>query len=254
MTYDEAISALYQAPHAAFVSERKRLSTELTKAGHKPQALLLAKHTRPSVSTWVVNQLWWREQAAMKSLFASGAQVRAGDLSAVGAHRQATAELVTRAATLLEEAGHSTTDATLRKVNANLAALAVAGGFEPDPTGALRNDRDPPGFEAMADSTIVAHPQSTHTGEGRDAAAERARAEAAEAERRAAQARERARAERAKLIAAVSDAKAQLEQLERKRDEQQSALAATTTELERIKATAIVLQAQLNALAEDSAG
>jgi len=52
------------------------------------------------------------------------------------------------------------------------------------------------------------------------------------------------------LIAALADAKENLERLERKRDEQRSALTATETELERIKATAIVLEAQVNALAE----
>src|SRR5262249_50417622 len=149
-TYDDAVRALYQAPHGEFVAERKRLASELTKAGHQGEAALLAKHTRPSVSAWAVNQLWSRDEAAMKALFASGARVRAGDLSAVAAHRQATAELVAKAGALLAEAGHSTSEATLRKVSASLAALAVVGSFEPDPPGALRSDRDPPGFESMA--------------------------------------------------------------------------------------------------------
>jgi len=254
MTYDEAISALYQAPHGEFVAERKRLSGELAKGGDKSGASVLAKHTRPSVSAWVVNQLWRRDGAALKSLFASGARVRTGDLTAAAAHRQATAQLVTRAAALLGEAGHSASEATLRKVSANLAALAVAGGFAPDPPGALRNDRDPPGFESMA-AAAAREPQPAEPApERRDDAAERARAAAAEAERRATEARQRARAERARLIAALTEARSNLAELERKRDEQKSALTATEAELERFRARAIVLQADLKASEETADG
>jgi hypothetical protein len=251
MTYDEAISALYRAPHGEFVAERKRLSTELVKAGDKTSAGVLAKHTRPSVSAWIVNQLWWRERAAFAALFASGARVRDGDLGAVAAHRQATASLVTRAAELLEEASHSTSEATLRKVSANLAALAAVGGFQPDPPGALRSDRDPPGFEAMAGRTLAPRPAAGSAPPQEDDARERARAAAAEAARRAADARDRARAERARLIAALSEAKTKLEELERKRDEQKSALTATETELERLKARAVNLEVEVSALTHE---
>jgi hypothetical protein len=251
MTYDEAISALYRAPHGEFVAERKRLSAELAQAGDKTSAGVLAKHNRPSVSAWVVNQLWWREQAALEALFASGARVRAGDLAAAASHRQATASLVTKAAAILEEAGHAASEATLRKVGANLAALAAVGGFHPDPPGALRSDRDPPGFETMAAAAFSTNRAAGATPDVEDAARERARAAAAEAARRAAEARDRARAERARLIAALADAKASLEALTRKRDEQKSALTATETELERLKARAVNLELEVSALTDE---
>jgi hypothetical protein len=251
MTYEEALSALYRAPHGDFVAERKRLSAALTQAGDKTSAGTLAKHNRPSVSAWVVNQLWWRERALLDALFASGARVRAGELSGAASHRQATAELVGKAAAILEEAGHSSSEATLRKVSANLAALAAAGGFEPDPPGALRSDRDPPGFEVMAAAANAGHLAAGVAPKTRDGAAERARAEAAEKERRAAEARERARAERARLIAELADAKTTALELERKRDQQRSALTATEAELERFKARAINLQLEVSALTDD---
>ena len=256
MTYDEAIRALYQAPHGEFVAERKRLSVELTKAGHKSEAALLSKHGRPSVSAWAVNQLWARERDAMKALFASGARVRSGDLSAVAAHRQAMAELVTKASGILSDAEHSTSEATLRKVGANLAALAVTGGFDPDPPGALRNDRDPPGFESMA--LVAEHGKAEaaesaepgDTGRTRETAAERARVAAADAERRANEARQKARAERARFIAELTEAQTNLEHLERKRNEQQSALTATEAELTNVRARVTVLQAEVRARSE----
>jgi hypothetical protein len=250
MTYDEAISALYRAPHGEFVAERKRLSAELVKAGDKTSAGVLAKHNRPSVSAWVVNQLWWRDAAALESLFASGARVRDGDLGAAAAHRQATANLVSKAAAILEEAGHSASEATLRKVSATLSALAAAGGFAPDPPGALRSDRDPPGFEAMAGAATAVHPAPAAAPLKHDAR-ERARAAEAEAARRAAEARERARAERARLIAALAEAKEKLQDLQRKRDEQKSALTATEAELGRLEARAINLQAEVSALTDE---
>lgn len=251
MTYEEAISALYRAPHGEFVAERKRLSAELTTAGDKTSAGVLTKHNRPSVSAWAVNQLWWRDAAAVEALFASGSRVRKGDLGAAAAHRQATASLVTRAAALLEEAGHSASEATLRKVSANLAALAAAGGFAPDPPGALRSDRDPPGFEVMAAATAAGHLTAGVATPKEDDAQERARARAAETARRAAEARERAQAERARLIAALAEAKTTLEELTRKRDEQKSALTATEAELERLKARAINLGVEVSALSDE---
>jgi hypothetical protein len=255
MTYDEAIRALYQAPQAEFVAERKRLALELTKAGHKSEAALLSKHGRPSVSAWVVNQLWSRHEAAMKALFASGARVRSGDLSAVASHRQSTAELVTKAAAMLSEAGHSASEATLRKVSANLAALAAAGGFDPDPPGALRSDRDPPGFESMAFVAEQGKKQAAEPDDSRrtrETAAERARVAAAEAERRANEARQKARAERARFIAELSEAQSSLEHLERKRDEQQSALTATEAELANVRARVTVLETEVRARSEAS--
>ena len=124
MTYDDAVTALYRAPLDAFVVERKRLSLELKQAGDKGGAALLSKNPRPSVSAWVVNQLWWEARTEFDELFASGTRVRSGQLTEATAHRQATNQLVSRAAKLLSAAGHSASEATLRKVGANLSALA----------------------------------------------------------------------------------------------------------------------------------
>src|SRR5262249_21920679 len=45
---------------------------------------------------------------------------------------------------------HAAPESTLRRVTTTLSALAAAGGFDPDPPGALGADRSPPGFEAFA--------------------------------------------------------------------------------------------------------
>jgi hypothetical protein len=147
--YDEAVAALYQAPHGEFVNERKRLAAELKAAGDKAGATKLGKLARPPTSAWTVNQLWWQARDAFDALFESAEKLRGGDLSASGEHRDAIAKLRQHAQKILTEAGHGATESTLRRVTTTLAALAASGGFGPDPEGALAADRDPPGFEAV---------------------------------------------------------------------------------------------------------
>jgi hypothetical protein len=147
--YDEAVAALYQAPHGEFVNERKRLAGELKLAGDKAGAGRLAKLARPPTSAWTVNQLWWQARDAFDALFESAEKLRGGDLSANSEHRDAIAKLRQHAQKILADAGHGATESTLRRVTTTLAALAASGGFAPDPEGALSADRDPPGFEAV---------------------------------------------------------------------------------------------------------
>ncbi|MBP6632169.1 MAG: hypothetical protein KBG28_26885 [Kofleriaceae bacterium] len=149
-----AVATLAQQPLATFVAERKRLAGELKAAGAKDAARALLAWPRPPVSVWVVNQLWWQERPAFAAMLAAAAEVRAGDLGASAAHRASLAELRVRAVELLAAAGHASTEATLRRIVTTLGALGAAGGFAPDPDGALREDRDPPGFEIMEGATL----------------------------------------------------------------------------------------------------
>src|SRR5690349_11903296 len=90
-------------------------------------------------------------------MFESAERLRAGQLDATAAHRDAIAALRARTAEIAEDAGHPANEATLRRVTTTLAALAAAGGFDPDPPGALTADRDPPGFAGVG---IIAPPGS----------------------------------------------------------------------------------------------
>ena len=121
-SYHEALATLYQAPHEAFVAERKRLAAQLKASGDAAGAARLAKLARPSVSAWVVNQLWWHEPATFREMFATAEQLRGGKLAASGPHRQAMAQLVARARKLLGEGGHAASEATLRRVQMTLSA------------------------------------------------------------------------------------------------------------------------------------
>jgi hypothetical protein len=149
LTHDEALTALFQAPHESFVAERKRLSAELRAAGDKAGAAALMKVNRPALSVWVVNQLWWKNRDPFLLLLGAAKRVKAGELTATAQHRDALNALREKAVKVLTEAGHAAPEATLRRVTTTLSALAASGGFEPDPEGGLREDRDPPGFEVM---------------------------------------------------------------------------------------------------------
>src|SRR5215468_2971510 len=124
MDYEDAVETLFQAPHEQFVAERKRLAGELKAAGDKDGAARLAKLARPPISAWVVDQLWWRARAAFDALFETARQLRDGQLDAMAAHREAIAKLRAEAASILTDAEHGATEATLRRVTQTLAALA----------------------------------------------------------------------------------------------------------------------------------
>ncbi|HEY0195000.1 MAG TPA: hypothetical protein VGC42_27995, partial [Kofleriaceae bacterium] len=127
--------SLYQAPVDQFVAERKRLAGELKAAGDKDGAAKLAKLARPPISAWVVDQLWWQARPAFDALFDTAQRLRDGKLDAMAAHREAIAKLRAEGVKLLTAAEHGATEGTLRKVTQTLAALAAAGGWDPDLPG-----------------------------------------------------------------------------------------------------------------------
>ena len=133
---------LYGAPLSQFTAERTRLAKE----GHKE----LAKAKKPTMSAWVVNQLHRQAEDEMKALFAAGARLRKGDFAAGADQKKALAALKARAADILRSDGHAAAEGTLLRVQQTLQALSALG-WEPDEPGQLTTDRDPPGFDALAD-------------------------------------------------------------------------------------------------------
>jgi hypothetical protein len=274
--YDDAVTELYRAPHAAFVTERKRLAGELKAAGDKEGAAKLAKLTRPPVSAWTVNQLWWHDRDAFEAMLATAERLREGDLGAGPAHRDAIAKLRARAAAILAGDGHGASEATLRRVTTTLSAIAAAGGFAPDPPGALTEDRDPPGFETMGlaaeavprpaparPPARVANDNDEDDDEGdeepsaaelRRQAEEKRRHSAEEAQRRAEVAAEqrrleqeaaRRKAERERVQAALRTAVGEVDRLERDLTKLRASVTAAEERLERARTIAAELEARL---------
>lgn len=247
MGYARAVAELYQVPVSEFVAERKRLADELAKAGDAAGAKQLRARKRPTISAWVVNQLYWHARDAFDALMASAKRLREGDLDATPAHRDAIAKLRARAAAMLKDAQHAPTEATLRRVTGTLAALAATGGFDPDEPGALAEDREPPGFEAAA-ALAAAPPRKSHAHGGAHAAQPAATSDHAERARREAERRaeELARRERARLDTAIATARGIVEARERDVDMR-------ARDLDTAKTAAREAKAKLHALERDRA-
>jgi hypothetical protein len=251
-TYGDAIAELFRAQPEAFVAERKRLSGELKTAGDKDGAQRLAKLARPSVSAWAVNQLYWRSRDEFEALLDTAKAVREGDLGAAAVYREMLGALRAVAGRMLSDAGHSANEATLRRMTATLSAVAAAGGFEPDPPGALSADRDPPGFEAAAvtgNAGAADKPQTSSSPSETELVDARARAEAAERQR-VEQERARRRAERERLesamVAAQREVDARTSSLERLRRD----LADGEQQLVRAQVSLEEIRARLAALSD----
>ena len=261
--FDRAVEELYQAPLAGFVAERARLAAALRTAGDKTGATELAKRRRPTASAWTVNRLYRRAREPFDDLLAAAARMRKGDLEETSAYREALGRLRKRAAEELEAAGHRATDAILRRVATTLAAIAAAGGFDPDPPGTLVADRDPPGFEAVGAAAKPIAPAARARDReeargGRDdvSAARARRAAAAERERAARETRrlaEQARAdrrERGRLERAVRAARTQLAKRERALASLQTKLRAAERGVGDVRANVQELEGKLRDLEE----
>jgi hypothetical protein len=252
-TFDEAVTALYRAPLDQFVAERKRLSSELKAGGDKEGAKRLAGLVRPPVSAWTVNQLFWEARETFDELFAAGHRLRAGDLGATNAHREAMAKLRNRAEAVLGAAGHAATEATLRRITTDLSALAAVGTFDPDPPGALAGDREPPGFDTIdmtaADVAPRAGAPAHDAARERDAGREREERERLERERQKEEAeRARKRAQREKLETALNRAKADLEMQTQQVDRLRNELAKAEQTVARTQGDVAELESRLGSL------
>lgn len=271
-TYEEAVAELYRGPLDGFVAERKRLAAELASGGDKAGGKRFAKLPRPSLSAWAVNQLWWQAREEFDALFASAARLRAGDLGAMRAHREALDRLRARAAELLRAGSHAASEAVLRRVSATLAALAASGGFEPDLPGALASDRDAPGFEVAGLSGMLAaavpseragvgragepagaaddgappeHDPDAHEQQRRQAELEAERARLEAERRRLEEQRAAARAERERLARELERGRAEQESRAREVERLRAALAAEELALQRARAAVADLNAEL---------
>ena len=267
MSFDDAVAALYQTPHAEFVAERKRLAAELKAAGDKAGAAKLGKLSRPTISAWTVNQLWWQARDDFDALFESADKLRKGDLRASGEHRELMSKLRQRASAILSDAGHAATEGTLRRVTTTLAALAASGGFDPDPPGALSGDRDPPGFEAIGiavddagDHEPAPAPKAKPQDPDPDPKAERAAREAEEKRQQAEAAAERRRKEQAEakrradirqLEDAIANAKTEVGRKQKDLDRLRKAVETAEAAVEKSQATVDELEAKLAELASE---
>lgn len=242
----DTIETLYRSKLSDFVAERKRLSDELKARGQKEHAARVAKLSRPSLSAWAVNQLWWHQRQTFQALLQAAARIKQGDREANKEHRELLNQLRDQAATLLVDGGNAASETTLRRVTTTLSALAANGGFGPDAPGALVADRDPPGFEAL-EGMLADAPAPTTKPKPKPSDAEDRRAEQ-ERRRAEEQARQQRLAEREKLSSALSEARQLRDAQQRKLSQLRVELEAGEQDLQKTQALLATLETKLAAL------
>ena len=159
---EDAVDALFKLPLAEFTSARNDLAARLKRAGRGDDASLVKALSKPPVSAWAVNQLYWSHQEEFGQLLAAGQGVRQAQAS-VGAggvsdlrpslelRRESLSRLSELAAGLLRDAGHNPTPEAIHRINTTLEAVSAYATL-PDGTtfGRLTRDLDPPGFDSLA--------------------------------------------------------------------------------------------------------
>jgi hypothetical protein len=163
MTTKSDIDALFQLPLAEFTAARNALASKLKKAERPDEVAEVQALTKPPVSAWAVNQLYWRHRSAFDRLIGAGDRLRTAQASQLRgkggelkepleARRAALGELTQQAATLLRESGHNPSPDLMRRITTTLEALATYGSrASASAAGRLTDDVNAPGFEALAD-------------------------------------------------------------------------------------------------------
>jgi len=174
-----SVDALFQLPLAEFTAARNTLAAQLKKSGRAEEAARIKTLAKPSISAWVVNQLFWRHRKLYDRLMASGEQFRDAQAAQLAgksadirkpleARRKALADLSQAAATVLKDASHQPTPDTMRRVTTTLEALSTLASVPGAPRGGqLTDDVDPPGFETLA--ALIPSVGEGKTGDGRGA-------------------------------------------------------------------------------------
>jgi hypothetical protein len=155
---NDEVDELFKLPLTEFTDARNALAKRLKQNGRANDANLVKTLTKPSVSAWTVNQLYWRHGEEFETLLAAGQRVRKAQVSgssskladmraALDARREALIELSELASSLLRDAGSNPSPETIRRITTTLEAIsALVDG----PTlGRLTQDVDPPGFESL---------------------------------------------------------------------------------------------------------
>jgi hypothetical protein len=152
---DAEIEKLYQLPLEDFTAARNALAK-----GAGQRAADVRGLTKPPVTAWAVNQLYWKRRRVYDALIAAAQDARkahaavlagkSGDVRSTGKeHDERVSEALDATLELLREAGHPATDASRQAIITTLRALPAD-----EPAGMLTKALQPGGFEALAGLSI----------------------------------------------------------------------------------------------------
>lgn len=154
------IDALYQAPLDRFTNDRNALAAELRKGGQRDEAERVKALTKPGVTAWAVNQVWWRDPARFRAMLDAGAAQRdahlqllhgkTADVRAAAETRQRSVEAVVDAAVDALGGPDSVAPDTRYRIAGTIEAFASGGVPEDVTIGRLVKDLQLSGLEALS--------------------------------------------------------------------------------------------------------
>ena len=156
---EDEIDALFRLPLAEFTGARNTLAARLKQERRPNDAERVKLLSKPSVSAWTVNQLYWNHREEFDQLIATGkrfgparvARKAAGMRDSLDARREVLIELSDLATALLRDAGHNPAQDTIRRIVTTLEAMSAYALLPDGPIpGRLTQDLDPPSFDSLA--------------------------------------------------------------------------------------------------------
>ena len=156
---EDEIDALFRLPLAEFTGARNTLASRLKQERRPNDAERVKLLSKPSISAWTVNQLYWNHREEFDQLIATGkrfgparvARKAAGMRDSLDARREVLIELSDLATALLRDAGHNPAQDTIRRIVTTLEAMSAYALLPDGPIpGRLTQDLDPPSFDSLA--------------------------------------------------------------------------------------------------------
>jgi flagellar hook-associated protein FlgK len=155
---DDDVDALFRLPLAEFTTARNMLAAKLKKNARSDDAARVKALTKPPISAWAVNQLYWNYREAFDRLIASGERFHKAQTSgkiadmraALETRREVLSQLSDIAASVLRDASHNPSLDTIHRITTTLEGMSVYASRADGPRpGRLTHDVDPPGFESF---------------------------------------------------------------------------------------------------------
>ena len=149
------VDDLYRLPLGEFTPARNALAKSLEGAARKDVASLV----KPSVPMWVINQLYWKDDATYNALIDASEKLRAAHRAALTGrkadtrqadqlHRTTVEKAFAKAIGIAEKGGVRVTDAVRDTIRRTLAALPGT-----EPPGRLTRPPEPAGFSLLTGIT-----------------------------------------------------------------------------------------------------
>ena len=154
------VAPLYAVPLGEFTRRRDELAAQLRAAGRRDEAAAVRRLKKPSVPVWTINTLAHEHVDAVRAFVEATDRLKRAQLDraalagATQAERRALQVLMRAVDTILGRAGVRPAAATLQRISSTLLGAADGDACRQLLRGRLTQERQAPGFEALAGAPI----------------------------------------------------------------------------------------------------